>query len=121
MSRENAGSNTCLNATITASFDRERYWSIVGDNGFGVVSHEAVLIEGVRKFGNVSIMELPSEEMARRYAYAAYYSRFVMRNAQCGISAKMPVNLPINQLFIDPDFEEREGNRHLTYFPGIPI
>ena len=121
MSKGNTESYTYLDSAITASFDEERYWSIVGDNGFGMACHEAVLIEGIRKFRNVSIMEFPSEELARRYAYAAYFCRFVMRNAQSGISPKIPVNLPMNQLFIDPDFEAREGNRHLAYFPGIPL
>lgn len=99
----------------------ERYWAIVGDNGFGITCFDGIVLDAIQRFRNISVMEMPSEETARQYAYAAYYSRFVMRNFMNGAQAKMPVNLPLDFLFFDPDFEEREGNRRRLYSPGIPV
>lgn len=99
----------------------DRYWALVGDNGFGITCFDGIVLDAVQRFHNISIMEMPSEEIARQYAYAAYYSRFVMRNFMNGAQAKMPVNLPLDYLFFDPDFEEREGTRRGLYFPGIPM
>lgn len=99
----------------------ERYWAIVGDNGFGITCFDGVVLEAIQRFRNLSVMEFSTEEMARRYAFAAYYNRFVMRNFMAGAPPKIPVNLPLDCLFFDPDFEAREGNRRQLYFPGIPM
>ena len=99
----------------------DRYWALVGDNGFGITCFDGIVLDAIQRFLNISVMEMPSEEMARRYAYSAYYGRFIMRNFMTGALAKMPVNLPLDYLFFDPDFEEREGNRRQLYFPGIPM
>ena len=99
----------------------DRYWALVGDNGFGITCFDGIVLDAIQRFRNISIMEMPSEEAARRYAYAAYYCRFVMRNFMNGAQAKIPVNLPLDFLFFDPDFEAREGNRRQLYFPGIPM
>lgn len=98
-----------------------RYWAIVGDNGFGITCFDGVVLEAIQRFRNLSVMEFSTEEMARRYAFAAYYNRFIMRNFMAGAPPKIPVNLPLDCLFFDPDFEAREGNRRQLYFPGIPM
>lgn len=97
----------------------DRYWSLVGDNGFGITCFDAIVLEAIQRFRNISIMEMPSEETARQYAYTAYYSRFVMRNFMSGAQPKIPVNLPLDVLFFDPDFEEREGIVGDCTFPGF--
>ena len=99
----------------------ERYWAIIGDNGFGITCFDGIVLDAIQRFRNISVMEFSTEEMARRYAFAAYYNRFVMRNFMAGAPPKIPVNLPLDYLFFDPDFEEREGNRRQLYFPGIPM
>ena len=105
----------------SASMPTQRWWSVVGDNGFGITCLEFVVIEGLRMFKNVSIMEMPSEELARKYAFTAYVGRFYMRNAGRGVAVNFPTNLPANNLFCDPDFLKREGNIQMSYFPGIPV
>ena len=105
---------------IPAKVD-DRYWALVGDNGFGITCFDGIVLEAIQRFRNISVMEMPSEETARQYAYAAYYCRFVMRNFMNGAQAKIPVNLPLDYLFFVPDFEEREGNLRRLYFPGIPM
>lgn len=116
MNEMNNGKNQEIQAEVDV-----RFWSLVGDNGFGITCFDGIVLDAIQRFRNISIMEMPSEEAARRYAYAAYYCRFVMRNFMNGAQAKIPVNLPLDVLFFDPDFEAREGNRRQLYFPGIPM
>ncbi len=97
------------------------WFALVGDNGFGITTGEGYVIEAVRNLRQVVITSMPSEDLARQYAYAAYCSRFMMRNAYSQVFPMVPGNLPANVIFYDPHFDEREGQRKIAYFPGIPV
>ena len=99
----------------------KRYFAVVGDNGFGYITSDGVVLESMRKLKNLTVMEMPSETIAYQYAVCAYVSRFVMRNYANGIGASVPMYLPPDELFIEADFEQREGSKALSYFPGIPM
>ena len=96
-----------------------RWFALVGDNGMGFTSSEGVVIEGIQKLRNVTIFQMPSAEAAKNYAYAAYISRFMMRNYALGVNPLVPVNLPADCIFYDQDFAKREGNATLSYFAGL--
>ena len=97
----------------------KQWWSVVGDNGFGYTCYEGVVLEGIKNLRNLSVMTMPNEEAARQYSFAAYFGRYCMRNYNGGQQPKLPVNLPPDCIFYDKEFDAREGNRVLNYFPGI--
>ena len=99
-----------------------RWFAIVGNNGMCITEQEFRLIEAIRALKMVAVMEFGTEGAARTYVYAAYNGRFVMRNNHLGIAPQMPVHLPAECLWVDPDYEAREGERGgAGYFPGIPV
>ena len=91
-------------APMTAS----RYFGIVGTNGVCVTGQEYTLIEATRKLFNVQIAEFPDAEMARSFVYKTYCGNFFARNYHLGVSMSIPLNLPTEFLWIDPDYEKRE-------------
>ena len=99
----------------------ETWYSLVGDNGFGITTLDGVIIEAVHKLRNLSMVAMPNEEMARNYALSAYFGRFIMRNHAYGCQPQIPINIPANIIYYDPYFDEREGNRLSYLFPGINI
>lgn len=99
----------------------KRYFAVVGDNGFGYTTSDGVVLEAMGKLKNLTVTELSSEQIAYQYAVCAYASRFMMRNHVNGIGASVPMYLPPDELFIEADFEKREGSKALSYFPGIPM
>lgn len=101
--------------------DNKRYYAVVGDNGYAFTTMDGLIIEAVRVLRNVSIMEMPDELSAQRYAVAAYCNRYIMRNFSLGGYPMIPLNLPVDELYIDEDFDKREGEKCLSYFPGIPM
>lgn len=103
----------------TVQICNQKWYAIVGDNGFGYVSSEVDIIEGLRKLHHATIFELPSQDAARQYAYCAYSARWFMRNSWMGNGLELPVNLPGDYLYIDPQFEAREGGKQLPYFPAL--
>lgn len=98
-----------------------RYFAIVGDEGFTYTNSIGVVMEAFGKLNNVSIMELTNETMAYQYAVCAYVNRFMMRNFTYAVQPIIPLNLPLNCCYIDENFQAREGERQNTYFPGLPI
>lgn len=98
-----------------------RYFAIVGDDGFCYTNAIGVVMEAFNKMHNVSIMEFSNGTTAYQYAVCAYCSRFFMRNFKQSIPPCVPLNLPINALFIDENFQAREGDSVQPYFPGISI
>ena len=99
----------------------ERYFSIVGDNGFCYTTSIPMIIEVIYNLRNATVMEMQSEEGARKYAICAYCSRFYLRNFRAGIPPMVPFNLPPNNAYYDLDFEKREGGVNGSYIPGLPI
>lgn len=100
----------------------EKIFAVVGDNGFGVATCEKTILQAVRNLVYVTINSMPSEEVAIRYAYCAYTSRFYMRNSIYGIGPTLPINLSTDYFFVDPDYERREGGRPpRPPFPGLPL
>lgn len=96
-----------------------RWYAIIGDNGMAFTSSEGVVLEGIQTLRNVTIFQMPTEEAAKNYAYVAYISRFMMRNYALGVNPLVPVNLPVDCIFYDQDFEKREGQATLSYFAGL--
>ncbi len=95
------------------------WFAVVGDNGFGYVSSEVDIVEAVRKLRQLVVVQLPNQESARNYAYSAYAGRWFMRNAWAAVSIKLPANLPPDYIFLDPEFEKREGGKTLPFFPAL--
>lgn len=85
-----------------------RYFAIVGANGVCVTSQEFMLVEATRKLFNVQITEFPDAEMARSFVYKTYCGNFFARNYHLGITMTIPMALPTEFLWIDPDYENRE-------------
>lgn len=100
---------------------QDRWFAVCGDNGFAFTTQEFVIVSGIRKLRNVSIMEFQNRELASYYARAAYVSRFMMRNYSLAIAPQIIINQPADYLWIDPDFEAREGGKNMLYFPGISM
>ena len=98
-----------------------RYFAIVGDEGFTYTNSIGVVMEAFGKLNNVSIMELSNETLAYQYAMCSYCGRFMMRNFEQSVQPCVPLNLPLNALFIDENFQAREGDSVQPYFPGISI
>ena len=98
---------------------RQKWYAVVGDNGFGYVSSEVDIIDSLRKLLHVTVIQMANQDDARHYAYCAYASRWFMRNGWMGQQIELPINLPSDYLYIDPKFEEREGGRQLPYFPAL--
>ena len=100
-----------------------RWFAVVGNNGVCITTQEFRLIEALRALKCVAIMEFIDEGRARQYVYAAYVSRFFMRNSHLGITPSMPIHLPAEVVWVEEDYETREGNYNLQnqYFPGIPV
>ncbi len=96
-----------------------KWFAVVGDNGFGYTSSDAEIVESLRKLHRVTVFELPNQDFARYYAYNAYAARWFMRNTCFGKSIELPVNLPPDYIFVDQDFEQREGGRTVPYFPAL--
>lgn len=110
------------NNVVTASSNGNRWFSIVGNNGMCITTYEYRMIEAIRKLIMVTVMEFDNAESARGYAYSAYAGRFFMRNNHLGVVPQLPIHFPAECLWIDPDFEAREGNRGISgYFPGLPV
>lgn len=110
------------NNVVMANTNGSRWFSIVGNNGMCITAQEFRLLEAIRKLTLVTVMEFSDTESARGYAYAAYLGRFFMRNNHLGIVPQLPLNLPAECLWMDPDYEAREGNRGISgYFPGIAV
>ena len=98
---------------------RVRYFAIIGDNGYAAVDSERNLIEVQRKLYRVSIWQLSSVESALAYGMYAYVSRYFMRTGCTGTFPKVPIHMQLNQLFIDPEFDD---NKALPpFFPGLPM
>ncbi|MBR3723368.1 MAG: hypothetical protein IKN12_11520 [Selenomonadaceae bacterium] len=89
-----------------------RWFGIVGDNGFCVTRHEFRIIEAIRLIKNISIKEFFDENSAKQRVYYTYTSRFMSRNFNFGIQPQVPIGVPAELVWIDPDFEAREGKRN---------
>lgn len=101
---------------------QRRNFAFVGNNGFGVTTSEATLIDAFRQLHCTTITEMPTLEDARKFAYCAYSGRFVSRNYQNGVQLLIPANLPLDYIFEDEYYEQREGKRPLQwFFPGLPM
>lgn len=97
-------------------------YSIVGNNGMAVTTSDATILEALHSFVYATVTEFPSVEAAVQYAYSAYYSRFMMRNYNRGIIPLVPRELPLDYIFIDPDYATREGEKPAQVpFPGLPV
>ena len=96
-----------------------RWFAIVGDNGMGFTSSEGVVLEGLKMLKNVTVMQMPNLDSARNYSFNAYASRFLMRNLHAGVYPVVPINLSPDYIFIDSDFEKREGQKTVGYFPAL--
>lgn len=110
------------NMTINnvANNEMKRFYVIAGDNGFGVFTTEAGILDAVRKLHRITVTELTDEQFALQYGVAAYCNRFIMRNYTRGIAPMLPINMPVDVLYIDEDYEQREGNRIKgPFFPGL--
>ena len=87
---------------------KERWFSIVGDNGFCFTYNDYYVISALRKLVSCEIMEVANENQAQIYAYERYVAKFFGRNRDFGIQVQLPINLPPNTLWIDKDYEIRE-------------
>lgn len=96
-----------------------KWFALIGDNGFGYTSSEAEIIEALRSLHRPSVIFLPNQDSARAYALNAYAARWFMRNGWMGQQITIPVNLPPDYLYLDPEYEAREGGRQLPYFPAL--
>ena len=85
-----------------------RYFAAVETNGVCVTGQEYMLIEATRKLFNVQIAEFPDAEMAKSFVYKTYCGNFFARNYYLGVSMSIPLNLPTEFLWIDPDYDKRE-------------
>lgn len=108
-----------VNVENVSTIENIRWFAIVGDNGLGFTSSEGVVLEGLQLLKNVTVMQMPSLDAARNYSFNAYASRFLMRNFHAGVYPIVPINLSADYIFVDPDFERREGQKTVGYFPAL--
>ena len=99
--------------------DYQKWYAIIGDNGFCYTTSDVDIVNALKVLHRVTIIELQNQDLARDYSYCAYAGRWFMRNSWMGKGIQLPLNLPPEYLFVDPEFEAREGGRNLPYFPGL--
>lgn len=98
-----------INGTGESAICFLRVFTVVGDNGMGIsdeYSLDSIIAAGLV---NVEIQEFNNVYSAVRYAIGQYCARFIARNYHLNIAPSYPGSLNLNQVFIDPDFEKREG------------
>ena len=104
-----------------------KFMAVVGDNGLGVIDFTARsaperLWEALNWLVNVTVWEFHDEGRARYHALYAYCNRFVCRNYDRQALPMVPSHLPCNEIYYDPDYEEREcGTRAIPFIPGFPL
>ena len=96
-----------------------KWYAIIGDNGFGYVSSEVDIVDGLRTLYRATLFQMPDQAAARHYAYCAYAGRWFMRNGWMGMQMQIPTNVPTGYLYVDPEFEAREGGKELPFFPAL--
>lgn len=100
--------------------NEDRNWyAVIGDNGFGYTASDVDIVNALKTLHRVAIIQLPNQDLAKAYSYCAYTGRWFMRNGWMGKGIQLPLNLPPEYLYIDPEYEAREGGRNLPYFPAL--